>query len=453
MLFGLLGSQVAGTEEHSPNFILILCDNLGYGDIGPFGSTLHRTPNLDRMAAEGRRFTHFYAASGVCTPSRAALMTGQYPCRVGLACTPRDGLVLRPLSPYGLAPETVSLADLVKSAGYRTGLLGKWHLGDRPEFLPPRHGFDEYLGIPYSDDMTQAVGRRLGKKYDGYRWPPLPLIRNDRVIEAPVDLSRLTARLTDEALSFIRRHRREPFLLILSHILPGSRRRPEVGARFRGVSRNGPWGDAVEEIDWSTGQILALVRELGLARRTLVLFTSDNGAPTTGRPGDPSRGSNGLLEGRGYTTAEAGQRVPLIAWWPGTVPAGTSCDELCTMMDLLPTFARLAGAPLPQNVPIDGHDMTALLRGEARARTAYKAFYYYHGNQLQAVRSGRYKLYVPLETWRAHPQFRPGRPTGPLLFDVVADPGCRQELSRKHPDVVQRLLRLARDAPCSGSAR
>ncbi len=453
--FLALGSLRAWPNQpppEPPNFVVILCDNLGYGDIGPFGSRLHDTPNLDRMAAEGRLFEHFYAAAGVCTPSRAALLTGRYPCRVGLAETERDGLVLRPLSPHGLAAETVSLADVLKAAGYRTALFGKWHLGDQPRYLPTRHGFDEYLGIPYSDDMTQDTGRRLGERYDGYRWPPLPLIRNETIIQAPVDLASLTERLTEETLAFIRRHRQQRFFVVLSHVLPGSRQQPEVGARFRGRSRNGLWGDAVAEIDWSTGKILDLLRELGLARRTLVLFTSDNGAPTTGRPGDYSRGSNGPLEGRGYTTAEGGQRVPLIAWWPGTVPAGTKCTSLCTMMDLLPTFARLASAPLPSDLPLDGQDITGLLTGDGQP-TERRVFYYFHGRQLQAIRYGRYKLYLPLARWTRHPQFRRGQTARPLLYDVVSDPGCRHDISRSRPELVKQLLALSQKAPCQrGSA-
>ncbi len=442
LLFFLASTDHAHADER-PNFVLIVCDNLGYGDIEPFGSTLHRTPNLNRMAEEGRCFRHFYSVAGVCTPSRAALMTGRYPLRVGLARTPRDGAVLRPLSPYGLDPAVTTIADLLKPAGYVCALIGKWHLGDRPKYLPTRQGFDLYYGIPYSDDMTQETGRRLGRRYDGFRWPPLPLMWNEHVIEAPVDRTFLTQKLTAAAVRFLRQHCDQPFLLVLAHAMPGSTSRPFASPPFQGKSRNGPWGDAVEEIDWSTGVLLAELDRLGISKRTLVIFTSDNGAPMTGKPGDLSRGSNGPLEGRGYTTAEGGFRVPMIARWPGRIPPATTSDELCTMMDFLPTLAALTNQPLPEE-PIDGHDIRPLLFGNGRS--PYRYLLYYYEDQLQAIRAGRYKLYLPLSSPKRHPHFRPGKPTRPLLFDVVNDPGCRQDLSSRLPDVVQRLSELAESA-------
>lgn len=429
-----------------PNIIILFCDNLGYGDIGPFGSTLHRTPALDRMAREGRRFTHFYASAGVCTPSRASLMTGCYSQRVGLHTTPRDGIVLRPLSPFGLAPEEVTIAEVLKSRGYRTAIIGKWHLGDQPEFLPTRQGFDLFLGVPYSDDMTRDVGKGLGDRYDGNRWPPLPLMRNDRVIEAPVDRNGLTRRYTEAAVQFIRDHRHEPFFVYLPHAMPGSTRAPFASERFRGKSRNGPWGDSVEELDWSTGVLLDELVRLGIADHTLVLFTSDNGAPLARDPSDPSRGSNRPLGGRGYTTGEGGFRVPAIFWWPGRIPGGTTCEELATTMDLLPTCAALSGASPPADRIIDGHDIRPLLFGEPHARTPYRVFYYYDADQLQAVRSGRWKLYLPLTTFRRHPHFRRGKPAKALLFDVVADPGERRNLADRQTDVVSRLMKMAEEA-------
>ncbi len=438
--------RAADGPTRPPNIIILFCDNLGYGDIGPFGSTLHRTPALDRMAREGRRFTHFYASAGVCTPSRASLLTGCYSQRVGLHTTPRDGIVLRPLSPFGLAPEEVTIAEVLKSRGYRTAIIGKWHLGDQPEFLPTRQGFDYFLGVPYSDDMTRDVGKRLGDRYDGIRWPPLPLMKNDRVIEAPVDRNGLTRRYTEAAVRFIRDHRHEPFFLYLPHAMPGSTRAPFAGERFRGKSRNGPWGDSVEELDWSTGVLLDELVRLGIADHTLVLFTSDNGAPLARDPGDPSRGSNRPLGGRGYTTSEGGFRVPAIFWWPGKIPAGTTCEELATTMDLLPTCVALAGASPPRDRIIDGHDIRPLLFGEPNARTPYPVFYYYDADQLQAVRSGRWKLYLPLTTFRQHPHFRRGKPAEPLLFDVVADPGEQRNLADRHADVVSRLMNMAEAA-------
>ena len=446
-LMAVTGDTVAwAAEEHPPNIIIVFCDNLGYGDIGPFGSTLHRTPALDRMAREGRRFTHFYASAGVCTPSRASLMTGCYAQRVGMHLNPRDGIVLRPISPYGLAPEETTIAELLKTRGYATAIIGKWHLGDQLEFLPTRQGFDLFFGIPYSDDMTQDVGRKLGERYDGRRWPPLPLMRNERVIEAPVDRNGLTSRYTHEAVRFIRDHRDGPFFLYLAHAMPGSTRSPFASERFRGKSANGPWGDAVEELDWSTGVLLEELRRLGIAQRTLVLFTSDNGAPLTGKSGDFSRGSNRPMGGRGYTTSEGGFRVPAIFWWPGHVPAGTVCDELATTMDLLPTAAALAGVSIPADRHLDGHDIRPLLLGEGNARSPYQAFYYYDADQLHAVRSGRWKLYLPVSPFRRHPHFRPGEPPAALLFDVVDDPGETQNVADRHPGIVARLSQLADEA-------
>lgn len=429
------------TSAERPNFVVILCDNLGYGDIEPFGSTVHRTPALNRMAAEGRVFRHFYSVAGVCTPSRAALLTGRYPKRIGLHWTPRDGAVLRPLSPYGLDPTWTTLADLLKPAGYVCALVGKWHLGDRPVYLPTRQGFDFYFGIPYSDDMTRETGLRLGRRFDGYKWPPLPLLWNEHVIEAPVDRDSLTKRLTDAAIAFIRAHAAEPFFLLLAHTAPGSTPRPFASERFRGRSKNGPWGDAVEELDWSTGVVLDELGRLGIDRRTVVIWTSDNGAPMTGVPGDISRGSNGPLEGRGYTTAEGAFRVPMIARWPGRIPPGTVSDELCTMMDLFPTFAAITGVPLPPE-PIDGYDIRDVLTGAGRS--PYRYLLYYYEDQLQAIRVGKYKLYLPLDRPKRHPHFRPGQPTRPLLFDVVSDPGCTRDLSDQKPETVRELLELAR---------
>ena len=426
-----------------PNFIVIFCDNLGYGDIEPFGSTVNRTPQLNRMAREGRKFTHFYVSSGVCTPSRASLLTGCYAQRVGMHTNPRDGSVLRPLSPYGLNPNEVTIAEVLKQAGYATAIIGKWHLGDQPEFLPTRQGFDEFFGIPYSDDMTQAVGKRIGDRFDGTHWPPLPLMENEQVIEAPVDRDLLTRRCTQRAVKFIQQNKDRPFFLYFPQPMPGSTSAPFASAAFKGKSRNGPWGDAVEEIDWSTGQILDTLVALGIDRRTLVVWTSDNGAPMAKDMNSPARGTNKPLFGRGYTTAEGGFRVPTIAWWPGQVPAETVCQELATTMDLLPTFARLAGTEPPRDRILDGHDIRPLLFGEPTAKSPYEAFYYYAGPELQAVRSGPWKLFLPS---RHQPHYQRGEPVQPQLFDVVHDIGSTTNLAPQHPDIVQRLLALAEKA-------
>jgi arylsulfatase A-like enzyme len=426
-----------------PNFIILWCDNLGYGDVEPFGSTLHRTPNLNRMAAEGRRFTHFYSTSGVCTPSRASLMTGSYAQRVGMHNNERDQHVLRPISPYGLHPDEITVAEALKARGYATGILGKWHLGDQPGFLPTRQGFDYYWGVPYSDDMTYEQGQRLGERFQGATWPPLPLMENETVIEAPADRNTLTKREAEHAVAFIEEHRDEPFFLFVSHAMPGSTQTPFSSEAFRGKSRNGQWGDAVEELDWAAGQILDKLVELGLAEDTLVIWTSDNGAPINREPGNLARGSNLPLYGPGYTTAEGGQRIPMIVWQPGKVPAGTTEPEMATTMDILPTFAQLAGGGPPTDRKLDGYDIRPLLYGESGAKSPYEVFYYFDRDQLQAVRSGPWKLFIPLESFQRHPHFKEGEGSEPLLFNVVEDVGSTTNVAAQHPDVVARLMAFA----------
>ena len=392
-------------SDPPPNFVVLLCDNLGYGDTEPFGSQIHRTPNLNRMAREGRMLRHFYASAGVCTPSRASLLTGCYAQRIGLHTNPRDGQVLRPVSPFGLHRDETTIAELLAGQGYATTIIGKWHLGDQPDFLPTRHGFDSFFGIPYSDDMTQDRGRGR-TAFDGDRWPPLPLMENETVIEAPVDRNLLTKRYTERALEFIEANVDQPFFLYLPHAMPGSERVPFASEAFLGKSRNGNWGDAVEELDWSTGQILDKLVDTGLDTSTLVLWTSDNGAPLAADILSPSRGSNRPLRGRGYTTAEGAFRVPAIAWWPKTIQAGSATDEIMSVIDLLPTLASLTGAELPPSRAIDGLDVGDALLGRGEARSPRTELYYYQQDELQAVRSGPWKLFLPLEDpGRRHPHF------------------------------------------------
>jgi len=412
-----------------PNFIVFLCDNLGYGDIGCFGSQLHRTPHVDRLAGEGLRLTSFYAASGVCTPSRAALLTGCYPRRVGLHLTQPDGAVLRPVSPNGLHPDEVTIAEVLRAAGYATACIGKWHLGDQAEFLPTRQGFDQFLGVPYSDDMVQNPERG---------WPPLPLMRDERVIDAPVDRNLLTRRYAEEAIQFISAQRERPFFLYLPQAMPGSTARPFASPEFQGRSANGPYGDSVEELDWSTGQILDAVRDCGLDDRTLFVWTSDNGAPQR----RPPQGSNRPLRGWGYTTWEGGMRVPCLVRWPGRIPAGSTCDAITTTMDLLPTVARLAGASLPAERTIDGRDIWPLLSGQPDACSPHEAFYYYYMDQLQAVRADRWKLHLPQDAKRTG-LAGGAAPAQAELYDLDADIGESQNVAAEHPDVVQRLTAWA----------
>lgn len=439
----VLGMSIVGrgADETRPNFIIVFCDNLGYGDIEPFGSTLHRTPSLNRMAKEGRKFTHFCVTAGVCTPSRSSIITGCYPQRVGMHLNERDGWVLRPLSPYGLHPDEITIAEVLKQQGYATAIVGKWHLGDQPQFLPTRQGFDWFFGVPYSDDMTARVWNK-----DGSKWPPLPLMENEMVIEAPCDRDGLTKRYTERAMEWIAEHKKEPFFLYFPQAMPGSTKTPFSSPAFKGKSKNGPWGDSIEELDWSMGVMLDQLVELGIAERTFVIWTSDNGAPVNRDPKDISRGSNRPLHGRGYTTAEGAFRVSTIVWQPGKVPADTVCEELASTMDLLPTFAKLAGGSPPKDRKIDGHDIAPLLFGEKNAKTPHEAYYYYHQDQLQAIRSGPWKMFLPITTTAGHPHFSRNRKPKTLLFNVVEDIACKRDVATEHPEIVARLNQLAEQA-------
>ncbi len=425
------GRAEAARKAAKPNFIVIFCDDLGYGDIGCFGSTKHRTPNLDGMAKEGMRFTSFYVTSGVCTPSRSSLMTGCYPRRVNMHENEHNQWVLFPLNKKGLNPEEITIAEVLRKEGYATACVGKWHLGDQPKFLPTRQGFDYYYGIPYSNDMGGRPNNPKDKR------PPLPLLRNEKVIEAPAEQETLTKRYTQEVIRFITEHKDQPFFVYLPHTMPHNP--VHASDAFRGGSSNGRYGDAVEEIDWSAGRILEAVRQLGLDNNTLVLFTSDNGAAS--RWG----GGNGPLRGGKGSTWEGGMREPCIVRWPGRIPAGKTCDELTCTMDLMPTFAGLAGTEPPQDRIIDGKDIWPLMAGQKGADSPHEAFYYYHTSQLQAVRSGKWKLHLPIKSkkkgWSGTESH-----VAVALYDLEADIAERNNVADKHPEVVQRLLALAEKA-------
>ncbi len=353
-------------EPPKPNFVVILIDDMGYGDIGPFGSKLNRTPNLDRMAAEGMKLTSFYAAP-VCTPSRAQMMTGCYAKRVSLPN------VIGPVCPIGLSAKEQTVASLLKHQGYATMCVGKWHLGDQPEFLPTHRGFDHYLGLPYSNDM----GR-----------PPLPLVRDAKVIEAPANQDTLTARYTKEAIRFITASKDRPFFLYLPHTAVHVPLHP--GAKFKGKSANGTYGDWVEEVDWSVGRVLDTLHELNLSGRTLVLFTSDNGPwLIQGKDG----GVAGPLRGGKGSTWEGGMREPTIAWWPGKITPASVCDAPMSEIDVLPTLVNLAGGSVPADRKIDGKDIWPLLAGQTK-ESPHETLFYFRGNALEAVRSGSWKLAI-----------------------------------------------------------
>ena len=395
ILLTLFGMWALNAVAAAPNYVLIFCDDLGYNDLGCYGSMKNRTPRIDAMAKEGMRFTSFLSSSPVCTPSRASLLTGCYARRVGMHEDFTGHWVLIPRSRRGMHADEWTLPEMLKAKGYATACIGKWHLGDQPPHLPTAHGFDEYYGIPYSNDMASA---RRGD-------PPLPLVQDTKVIEAPANQATLTKRYTREAIQFIERNKSKPFFLYLPHTFPHL---PLFASReFHGKSANGRYGDSVEEIDWSTGKILDALKQHGLDKNTLVIFTSDNGS--NGRNG----GSNAPLSGAKGGTMEGGMRVPMIARWPGRIPAGGTCNELSSTMDFLPTFAALSGGLLSAN-KIDGHDITPLLTGTKGAASPYEVFYYYRRRQLQAVRWGDWKWHLPLANtfpnWTSANQKGRGRP-------------------------------------------
>ncbi len=420
---GIKTLPIAAQNARSPrpNFIIIYCDDLGYADIGTFGSTQHRTPHIDRMAREGMRLTGFYATCGVCTPSRASLMTGCYPKRVGLHESAQGQWVLFPGNRRGLSSQEITLAELLREQGYATAIVGKWHLGDQPEFLPTRHGFDSYFGIPFSNDMG-----KMDRPINMY--PPTPLLKNEQVVELEPDQRYITRRYTDEALRFIEENRDRPFFLYLPHSMPHW---PQYASEnFAGRSANGPWGDAVEEIDWSTGQILDKLRQHGLDENTLVIFTSDNGGAVH------HGASNGNLRGGKGTTWEGGHRVCCVARWPGHIPAGSQSDEVAVSFDLYPTFARLAGAKLPDDRVIDGRDIGQLLIDNQPS--PHEAYYYYFQGNLNAVRAGKWKLFVKRRPNRNQPAELPA----PELYDLSRDIGETTNVAADFPDVVNRLQSL-----------
>jgi len=406
-----------------PNVILINCDDLGYGDLGCYGSTVNRTPALDRMAAEGVRFTDYHVMSPVCSASRAALMTGCYPQRVGMPG------VLFPGQPLGLHPDEITIADVLGAQGYRTKIVGKWHCGDQPAFLPTNHGFDEYYGLPYSNDMgIQGPAEKRAARV------PLPLMRNGEVIQQQPDQRGLTERYMEQCVRFIRDHREGPFFLYLAHMyvhVPLF-----VPQRFLKTSRNGGYGGAVECIDWVAEVLFHELERLGIDGETLVIFTSDNGSRAGGEGG-----SNAPLRGTKGTTWEGGQRVSFIVRWPGRVPEGGVCDELVTSMDLMPTLARLAGATEPRDRRIDGRDIAPLLFGEPGARSPHEVFYYYIRDRLEAVRKGKWKLHLAKGAMFA-------REAEPLnaLYDLDRDVGEERNVFDEHPDVVAELMEVAEEA-------
>ena len=419
---GMAGTSAfaAKTRGALPNFVFILADDLGYGDLSCYGHPTIMTPHLDRMAREGMRFTQFYSPAPMCAPSRGAILTGRLPIRTGITRN------FFPWSQGGIPEGEITVADLLKKAGYATACIGKWHLGHLPRYLPTRHGFDGYFGIPYSNDMSKATNPRAPW---ADRTPPTPLMRGEETIEREPDQSLLAQRYAKAAVEFIHKSTRagRPFFLYLPHTYPHWPLSASAG--FRGRSRAGLYGDAVEEIDWSAGEILRVLEETEAGRNTLVVFASDNGAES---------GSAGPFRDGKVTTWEGGVRVPFLAWWPGKVPAGTVTPAFGTGMDLLPTFAKLAGAGLPEGRLLDGADLSPVLLGNAAGREPL--FFYYSDEKVQAVRQGRWKLHVAVNNRKTAPP--PGEGEPPLLFDVEQDIGERRNVARAHPEIVKELEAL-----------
>ena len=445
LLAALLACATVRAEPQSrsappPNVIIIYADDLGYADIGPFsahsGDLRPRTPSLDRLASEGIKLTHFYVAQAVCSASRAALLTGSYSNRVGITGA------LNHTAKYGLNPRETTIAELLKERKYATAIFGKWHLGHEPAFLPSQHGFDEYVGLPYSNDMWPKHPER------GSFFPPLPLIEGDAVATLDPDQSTLTALYTERAERFIEKNRNNPFFLYVAHAMPHV---PLfAGRKFAGKTGRGLYADVISEIDWSVGRILAAVSRARLDDRTLIIFTSDNGPWLS--YGNHAGSAGPFREGKG-TTFEGGVRVPFIARWPGRIPRRATSAAAAMTIDLLPTIAALSGTTVPADRVIDGRDIWPILNGARGAETSHDALYFYWGNELHAVRSGKWKLHVPHPYQSLATPGQDGVPgkyvrkeIGLALYDLDADAGETTDLSAQHPDVVKRLLEFVERA-------
>ena len=439
-IFILLLSALACTRPEPPtppNIVLILIDDLGYGDLGVYGATGYSTPHLDQLASEGVRLTNYYATQAVCSASRASILTGLYPNRIGMHGA------LFPRAEMGLPPEETTLAELLKTRGYATGIFGKWHLGDQQKFLPLQHGFDEYYGIPYSNDMWPSHPDN-----DHFNFYALPVFSGNEVVDSIyTDQSNLTTELTERSVDFIERHADEPFFLYVPH--PQPHVPLFVSDKFRGKSERGLYGDVIMELDWSVGQILTALERRGLTENTLVVFTSDNGPWLA--YGDHAGSAGGLREGK-QTAFEGGQREPFLARLPGQLPANRSIDVPVMGIDLLPTIAALTDADLPER-PLDGKNVWSVLTGASDESPHEGYAFYYNRNELHAVRSGDWKLYFP----HTYPSLngKPGGTNGlpapterlrieaPELYHLSDDPGEQKNVAAAHPEVVKRLEILA----------
>ncbi|MDR1381335.1 MAG: sulfatase [Tannerella sp.] len=419
------------------NFVVVNLDDVGYGDFSCNGAYGYRTPNIDRMAAEGMRFTHFLAAQPISGASRAGLLTGCYPNRIGFSGAPG------PNSPYGIHPDEMTLGELLKQKGYRTAVYGKWHLGDARSFLPLQNGFDEYYGLPYSNDMWPFHPQQG----EIFNFPDLPTFDGNEIVGYNTDQTRFTTDCTERATGFIRRNRSNPFLIYLAHSMPHVPL--AVSDKFRGKSEQGLYGDVMMEIDWSVGEVLKTLRELDLEENTLVILTSDNGPWTN--YGNHAGSAGGLREAKA-TTFDGGNRIPCLMYWKGTIRPGTTCNRLASNIDIFPTLAELSLAPLPQR-KIDGVSLVPLFRGEDGANPRESFVYYFNKNDLEAVTDGSCKLVFPHRhvTYGAYAPGNDGQP-GRLdylfmykaeLYDLRRDPGERYDVISQRPEVAARLMQIA----------
>lgn len=424
-----------------PNFVIIFADDMGYGDLSSYGHPTIKTPNLDKMAMEGQKWTNFYVGSSVCTPSRAAIMTGRLPIRSGM--TSPVHRVLQPWSSNGLPQNEITIAEQLKKVNYGTAAFGKWHLGHKKEFLPVNQGFDYWYGVPYSNDMDITLELNSFEDYWAF-WKSeerkeissfnIPLMRNTEIIERPANQHTITRRYTDEAIKYIKENKENPFFVYLAYNLPHV---PLFASKeFEGTSKRGLYGDVVQEIDFNVGRVLETLKEQGLAENTIVVFTSDNGPWLVM---DEEGGSAGLLRNGKGSTWEGGMREPGIFWSPGNLRSGI-VTELGSTMDLFTTFSKLAGAELPKDRIIDGQDLsTTLFKGEESPR---KTMFYYRGDELYAVRYGAYKAHFITQS--AYKQDKEVHET-PLLYNVDVDPSEKYEISEKHPEVIKEIQNIVKE--------
>jgi arylsulfatase A len=432
LFFGICTAQ---KSTQKPNFIVIFTDDQGYGDLGCYGHPTIKTPNLDKMASEGQRWTNFYSAANVCTPSRAALMTGRLPVRNGMESDQRR--VLFPDSDGGLPASELTIAEMLKTANYATGMVGKWHLGHLQQYLPTKNGFDTYLGIPYSNDMDRAAGLSRDEFFSpeskNYK---VPLIKNEKEIERPTDQTTITKRYTEESIRFIKENKNKPFFLYMAHSMPHI---PLFASKeFEGKSERGIYGDVIEEIDWSVGEILKTLKSLHLDKNTYVIFTSDNGP---WKVFNEHGGSAGPLFGGKGTSYEGGMRVPFLVWSPQNIKHDV-ISNIGSTLDMLPSICRLAGISVPSDRTIDGYDLSEVWK--YKKRSPRNEMFYYHGTKLFAVRKGSYKLYFLKNTPDGYPE-KLEILEKPQLFNLSVDPSERYEISEKHPEVIADINKLIED--------